>query len=204
MRTALLAAPGVEALAPEDRERLVAGIVGSCEAYLGDRAVQAGTRSGDIAARLALAETRARELAGAIEALDGVGWGLLGRALAGTAGEDPATEPVAGSEPAQALRSLRRVSAALAEAAAVARGAPQLSPARSRLMLASGVARALLAARLPLFAEAEGLLDRCTRAAFAALGLEPPEAMEDLLMRAARVARRSAPPEVPGQEGLRR
>lgn len=112
LRTALLAAPGVEALAPEGRKRLVAGVVGSCEAYLAERAVQAGTRSGEIATRLALAETRARELADAIEALDGIGWGLFGRALAATAGDDPPTEPGAAPDAVQALRSLRRVSAA--------------------------------------------------------------------------------------------
>jgi hypothetical protein len=200
LRSAVLGLPEVESLPPEDRERLVAGVVGSCVGYLADRAVRAGTRSGDIAARLARAAAHARALAGAIEALDGVGWGLFGRALARVAADEPpapGAAPVAGTAPA--VRCVQRVSAALSAAAGEAGGAPQLSPERSRLLLASAVARAVQASRLALSTQAGGLLDGCTRAAFAAAGVAPPGEMEDLLSRAARVARRTAPP--PPAEG---
>lgn len=198
LRSAVLALPEAKTLAPEDRLRLVAGVLGSCEGYLADRAVRAGTRSGDVAARLALAAAHDRGLAGAIEALDGVGWGLFGRALARVAAEEP---PAPGAAPATgaapAVRCVQRVSAALSAAAGQAGGAPQLSPERSRLLLASAVARAVQASRLALSTQPGGLLDGCTRAAFAAVGVAPPGQMEDLLSRAARVALRTAPPQPP-------
>jgi hypothetical protein len=195
LAVALLATPGVAVLGPKERARLLTGVVRSCEEYLADRAVRAGTRSGDIAARLALADARARDLAGAIEALDGVGWKLFGRAFRETGGEDPAVE----AGPAEAFRSLRRVAAALASASAAARAASPLTPARARLLLASGIARAVQAAGLALSTEGDGLLERCTRAAFAAVGLDPAADMADLLSRAARVARRTVPPAPPGR-----
>jgi hypothetical protein len=188
LRAALAVIPVVAALSPPAMARLLEGVEGACRGYLADRAVAPGTRSGEVAERLERAATAARTLTLAVEALDGVGWGLVGRRLRqASEGGGEATPP---GDTQTLLACARRIASALKEAAAIAQREPQVGLDRARLRLAANAATALVDAKLPLDSTPTGALASCVRAAFAAVRLEAPPDSGALLERAARVAHR--------------
>lgn len=188
LRAALAAVPAVAGLPSSATPELLGQVEAACRGYLADRAVAPGTRSGDVADRLERAAVAARALTGAVEALDGVGWGLVGRRLRDAAGFGGEGAPPADIQ--TLLACVRRVDSALEEAADTARREPQVGLDRARLRLAANVGAALDRAGVPLAPEPAGPFAACVRAALAAVGLELPADPEVLLARAAKVARR--------------
>ncbi len=188
LRGRLAAIPAIAGLSPSATEGVLRAVEAACSAYLADRAVAPGTRSGDVADRLGQAADAARALTGAVEALDGVGWGLLGRSLREAAGADGQGPPPADVQTLVAC--LRRVGSALDASADTARRQPQVGFDRARLRLAAGVGAALEGAGVALESADSGPFAACVGAALAAVGVDVPSDPKLLLERAAKVARR--------------
>ncbi len=184
----LAAVRALAALPASSRARVQAGVEAACRGFLADRAVAPGSRSWDVADRLARAAAAADTLVESVQALDGVGLGLVGRQLRAP------SEGVGQGAPPADLSSLivcaRRIASTLGGSAAIARREPQVGLERARLRLAAGVGAVLDREEVPLDPAADGPFATSLEFALAAVGMEPPADPATLLERAAKVARR--------------
>ena len=181
-------APGLSTLSAAAQSQALGGIVYACRAFLAERALQAGTRSADVLERLSLAQQSAAALTKAVESLDGVAWGHLMRGLR----EGEAGVRLAGKLEGvpDLLAYLKGLQEALARAVEAAREGPAAHPDQARLLIAARVGVGLEKAGISLVTKSPGTFDYCARAAFSAVGLEPPGEIESLLERAITVVRR--------------
>ncbi|MCU0935536.1 MAG: hypothetical protein MUF66_05570 [Gammaproteobacteria bacterium] len=176
------------ALPTPSQKRLREAVEAACRGFLADRAVAPGSRSRNVADRLAQAAAAAESLEESLHALDGVGLGLIGRGLRGLSDREGQGAPPA--DLPSLIACVRRIASTLGESAAVARREPQVGLERARLRLAAGVGAALDGEKIPLEPVAEGPFAESLGVALATLGLDPPADLETLLQRAAKVTRR--------------
>lgn len=188
LRSELETVPGLGVLPQAYVEGFLAAVANACNAYLADREVAQGTRSREIADRLLDAASAGRALVGALEALDGPGWGLVGRKLRQEAGGEE--DPWGALDAAGALACVRRLASAVGGAAETAEREPQIGLDRLHLRLAASVGKALEAAGIPLSLNPDGPYQACVDVALGLLGSKRPEDLEVLLERAAKVVQR--------------
>ena len=188
LRSELETVPGVAGLPRPRVEGFLVAVASACNAYLADRGVARGTRSREVADRVLDAASAGRALVGALEALDGLGWGLVGRKLREEAGGEE--DSLGALDAAGMLACVRRLATALGRAAETAEREPQIGLDRLHLRLAASVGKALEAAGIPLSSNPDGPYQACVDVALGLLASKRPEAPEVLLERAAKVVQR--------------
>lgn len=188
LRAELESLPGIAGLPRPRAEAFLAAVTSACHAYLADRGVAPGTRSHEVANRLLDAASAGRALLGALEALDGPGWGLVGRKLRHLAGGEE--DPLGALDAAGMFACVRRFSTAVDRAAETAEREPQIGLDRLHLRLAVSVGKALEVVGIPLTPSPDGPFLACLNAALGVLGGTREEPPEVLLERAAKVVQR--------------